>query len=83
MVKIGPQNFWVHFGSFLVYALLHLMTYAPRFCQIKDLIKKYICGNFPHYGISDCEVKIFLFDSASMKWSLCRGFWPLTPPIVV
>ena len=29
------------FMSFFGYALLHLMNYRPRFCQMKDLFKIY------------------------------------------
>ena len=66
--KLGQKSL-AHFVSFFVYALLHLMSYAPRFCQMKDLIKTYICGKFRHYSISGCEVEDFWIDStsASMK----------------
>ena len=59
MVKIGLKTFLAHFVSFLVYALLHPMIYAPRFFQMKDLIKICICGKFHQYSISGCEVKNF------------------------
>ena len=58
MVRIAPKIFLVHFVSFFVYVLLHLMSYAPRFCQMKDL-KIYICDKFHQYSICGCEIKIF------------------------
>ena len=56
MVKIGPEISLAHFVSFFVYALLHLMSYAPKFCRMKDLIKIYTCGKFHQYSICGCEV---------------------------
>ena len=50
-------SFWV----FFVYALMHPMGYAPRFCQMEDLIKIYVCGKFHQYSICGCEVKNFQF----------------------
>ena len=86
MVKIGPKSwFFVHFESFFVYALLHPMSYAPRFCQMKDLIKIYICGKFHQYSICGCEVKNF--QSFSYWFSIYEmvpswGFWALLPQIL-
>ena len=37
------------FGSlqeFFVYTLLHSVSYAQRFCQMKDLIQIYVCDKF-------------------------------------
>ena len=48
---------------FFVYALFYPMIYAPRFCQMKGLIKLCICGEFYQYSECGCEVKIF------------KGFW--------
>ena len=80
MVKIGPKILLAHFVSFFLYTILHLLSYAQRFCQIKDFIKIYMCGKFHHYSICSCEIKDFWIDSASMKWSLFRDFWALTFP---
>ena len=79
MVEIGPKIILAHFVSFFVYALLHPELH-PRFCQMKDLTKIYICGKFHHYSICGCEVKDFWIDAASMKWPLFRVFWALTFP---
>ena len=81
------QKTWF-FGSFceqtnfFVYALLHLMNCTPRFCQMKDLFKIYICGRFHQYSICGCEIKIFkvsCIESASMKWPLIGFFGPYSP----
>ena len=72
-----------HFVSFFVYALLHLMSCAPKFCQMKELVKIYTCDRFHHYTICGCEAKYFWIDSAFMKWPLFRFFWPLTFPNIV
>ena len=53
------KNFLAHFLSFFVFSLLHAMSYAPRFCQMKDLIKIYIGGKFHMYSNCGCEVKKF------------------------
>ena len=50
------------FGSFLevfVYSLWHPMNYAPRFWQMKNLIKIRISDKFHQYSICGCEVKNF------------------------
>ena len=78
-------GFLAHFESFFVYALLHPMSCAPRFCQMKDLSKIYICGKFHQYSICGCEVKkfkVFRIDSALMKWSRFGGFEPLLQILV-
>ena len=31
-------GFLAHFEGFFVYPLIYPMSYAPRFCQMKDLI---------------------------------------------
>ena len=82
MFKIGPKIF-VSFCEFFFYALLHLMDYAPRFCQMKDLIKIYICGKFCYHSICVCEVEDFWIDSASIKWPVLRVFWALAFPNIV
>ena len=51
----------LHFVSFVVYELLRLMSCAPRFWQMKDLIKIHICGKFHRYSIRGCEIKSFLY----------------------
>ena len=40
--KLGQNDFLVHFESFFVHTLVHLMKYTPRFCQFKDFMKIYI-----------------------------------------
>ena len=50
--------FWLVLGGFF-YALLHPMSYVPRFCQMKYIVKIYICGKFHQYSICGCEVKDF------------------------
>ena len=57
--KLDQKLFLGHLESFFVYDLLHPMSYTPRFCQMKDLIKIYICGSFHQYSIRRCEVKNF------------------------
>ena len=88
MVKIGAKNgFLAHFVSFnFVYAPLHPMSYAPRFCQMKDVIKIYIYGKFHQYSICGCKVKNF--QSFSHRLSLHEMvpfgvfFGPLLPQIL-
>ena len=48
-----------HLESFFVWPLLHSLSYAPTFYQIKDLIKIYICGKFHQYNVCACEGNIF------------------------
>ena len=58
--KFGQEScFLDHFDRFFVYDLLRSLRYAPRFLQMKDLIKIYICGKFHQYNIYDCEFKNF------------------------
>ena len=60
MVEFGQKaNFLAHLESFFVYAFLHSMSYAPKFCQMKDLYKIYICVKFHQYSICGCEGKNF------------------------
>ena len=62
MIKIRRQN--VLAQRFFVYSLIHPMIFAARFCEMKDLIKIHICGNFYQYNICGCIIKIsqnFLF----------------------
>ena len=40
--KLVQKSFWLILVCFFVYALPHLMSYTPRFCQMKDLINIYI-----------------------------------------
>ena len=61
------------FVSFFVYALLHPMSYVPKFCQMKDLIKIYICSKFHHYSICGCVVKSFQF---FLHWFSIHGIFP-------
>ena len=82
MVKIRSTIFLAYFA----YALLQIMSYAPRFCQMKDLVKIYICGKFYQYSICGCDVKnfhkVFCIDSASMKWPLFEFFGHFFPQIL-
>ena len=51
------------------------MSYVPRFCQKKDLVKIHICGKFYQCSVWGCEVKFFqsfCITSESMKELL---FW--------
>ena len=71
---------------FFVYTFLHPMSYAQRFCQMKDFIKIYICGKSHQYSICGCEVKNFQSFSywfSIDELALFRGFWALTPPNIV
>ena len=58
--KLDQKTFWFTLCVFFVYALLHFMSYASKFCQMKDHCKVYICGKFHLYRICGCEVKKFL-----------------------
>ena len=42
IVKIATKNFLTHFGSCFVYVLLHPVSCAPRFCQMKDVINPFV-----------------------------------------
>ena len=81
MVEIGLQtDILAHFESFFVYAFLQPMSYTPRFFQVKDIIKIYICGKFHQYSICGCGVKkfqIFRNNSAFLFgfWGLMKPFW--------
>ena len=61
MVEIGPKKkrFFLLILSGFSYALLQSMSYAPRFWQMKDLIKIHIRGNFRQHRVCGCEVKNF------------------------
>ena len=72
--------------SFSFYTFLYPVSYAPRFCQMKDLIKVYICGKFHQYSTCGCEIKNF--ESFSYWFSIHEmapfgGFWALTPTNIV
>ena len=76
--------FWLILLAFLFTLSYTLsMNYAPKFCQMKDLIKICICGKFHQYSICSCEIKEFqsflCIDSASMKWPLFELFGPYSP----
>ena len=49
----GPN--WAQKLIFLL--ILHPMRDPPRICEMKDLIKIYICGKFHQYRICGCEIK--------------------------
>ena len=80
--KLGQKSFWLILWVFL-FMPSYTLSYAPRFCQMKDLIKIYICGKFHHYSICGCDVKDFWIDAASMNWPLFRVFWALTFPNIL
>ena len=69
MVKIGPTKtyFWGYFESFF--------TYAPRFSQMKELIKIHICGKFHHYSICGCKTKKFQSFSYQSSIHKMAPFW--------
>ena len=55
--KLGQKTDFVgYFQSFLVYALLRLVSYAQIFCQMKGLIEIHNPGKFHLYTISLCQV---------------------------
>ena len=43
----------------IFWIILHPMKHTPRFCQMKNFIKIYICGKFHQYSICGCEMKDF------------------------
>ena len=57
-LKLGQRTeFLARFESlFFVYAFLHPVSYAQRFCELKDLINMQFCGRFQQYRICGCEV---------------------------
>ena len=74
-----------HLDSFFVYALLYPMSCAPKFCQMKDLIKIYICGKFHQYGICSCKGKNFQRFSYWLsihEMVPFLGFWAFTRQIL-
>ena len=81
-------DFLAHVRRFFVYPLIHPMSYAPKFCQMKDLIKIHICGKFYHIAFADVKLKflkVYGIPSQSIKWPLLRGGggWALNPPNIV
>ena len=75
IVKIGPEISLAHFVRFFVYALLHLMSYAPKFCRMKDLMKIYICGKFHQYSICGCGAKRILDWVSIHEMAPFYGVW--------
>ena len=60
--KLGQKaDILLIFKVFFVYAPLLPMSYAPRFCRMKGLIKIYICGKFHQYSIF-VVVKLKIFE---------------------
>ena len=43
---VNKTDLLADFDGFFVYPLIHPMSYSPRFCQMKDLIKIHVCGKF-------------------------------------
>ena len=75
-LKLGQKTYiLVYFEMFLVYFLLLPKSYAPRFCQIKDLIKIHVPGKFHQYSICGCEVKIFQSFSYVFSIDEIAPFW--------
>ena len=78
-LKLGQKNdFLAHFERFFfAYAFLH-PRFAPRFCELKDLIKiikiQSSVAGFISTGYVVVKFKVFFIDSASMKWSLFGDF---------
>ena len=71
----------VHFESLFVYLLVHPMRYIPRFCQLKDLIKVYICGKFHYCSICGYEIKNF---QSFLFWFIINEmvpFWDCLGPL--
>ena len=53
------------------------MSYVPRFCQKKDLVKIHICGKFYQCSVCGCKVNFFqsfCITSESMKGLLFGGW---------
>ena len=59
MVEIGLKNdFFAHFGTFFVYALIHPM----RFCQLKNLVKMQLyVVSFISIAYVVVKLKVFKF----------------------
>ena len=75
-LKLGQKTYiLVYFEMFLVYFLLLPKSYAPRFCQIKDLIKIHVLGKFHQYSICGCEVKNFQSFSYVFSIDEIAPFW--------
>ena len=53
------RNCLIWAKKLIFWLILHPMRHTPRFCQMKDLIKIYICGKFHQYRICGCEMKDF------------------------
>ena len=65
---------------FFIDALLHLISYVPRFCKFKDLVSS--VASFINTGYLVAKFKAFCIDSPSMKWlyspkyfSVLLKFW--------
>ena len=87
-LKLGQKiDFLVHFERVFVYALWHPMSYAPRFCQMKEFIEIHIRGKFHQFSICGCEVKnfhIFLYWFTIHEITPFWGFlFSVTPPNIV
>ena len=68
--------FWLIL-RFCFYALLHPMRYTPRYILVVSFFSiAYVILKLKMF-------KIFCIDSASIKWTLFRIFWALTPPNIV
>ena len=76
--KLIIGSFW----EFFVCGILHPMSYVPRFCQMKDLIKIYVCGKFHHYSICGCELRSFLHGFSIHEMTPFWVFGPLFPKIL-
>ena len=77
---------WSNFKRFFVYAHLHSISYTPKFCLMKRLIKINFCAKFYQHSICGREVKNFqmFFESMQHPWyGLFLVFFRLLPPQVL
>ena len=62
------------------------MSYASRLCEMKDLNKIHIRGNFHQYSICGCAVKnvqSFMYRLSIHEMTPFWALWALTPPNIV
>ena len=67
---VQKSGFLAHSKRFFVYALLHLMSYAPNFCQIKCLIELHNCSKFYYLKILCLSTK-----GTYPKFTVLVHFW--------
>ena len=80
-------DFFAHFVSFcFIYALFYPMIFAPRFYQMKCVIKIYVYGKFHQHSICGWEVENFQHFSYWLSRHEMAPFgfvWTLTPQNIV